>query len=110
MNNIVLLRTPTLTPMGGLNFSSVFPPISLGYLAAVLKEVNFNVNCIDAIGEDINRITPCEDVPGMQYRGISTDEIIAKIPAVIIFPELHGHHKKIHIFMSILHTTAFTLQ
>ena len=80
MANITLLRLPTLTPIGGLNFSSVFPPISLGYLAAVLKEENFNVHCIDAIGEDIKRITPCENIPGMQYRGISTDEIIKIIP------------------------------
>ena len=80
MPNITLLRPPTLTPIGGLNFSSVFPPISLGYLAAALKEKDFDVHCIDAIGEDITRITLCEDVPGMQYRGISTEEIIELIP------------------------------
>src|SRR3972149_5639580 len=56
----------------------ITPPIGPAYLAAVLERAGFKVSIIDAIGEDIYRITrsACNR---FNFQGILTDEIIKRL-------------------------------
>ena len=56
----------------------ITPPIGPAYLAAVLERAGFKVSIIDAIGEDIHRITrsACDR---FNFQGILTEEIIERL-------------------------------
>jgi len=79
MNKIItLIRPPDVigqkTMVNHLNIN-----ISLVYLASVLRNKEYEIKIIDAVAEDLQRITPAHR-PGLVYRGISNEEIVIKIP------------------------------
>ena len=54
--HVTLIRIPTVSPVGGLSFSSIVPPITLAILSANLRAANIAVTNIDAVGDDLNHI------------------------------------------------------
>ncbi len=79
--HVTLIRIPIVSAAGGLSFSSIVPPITLAILSANLRAANISVTNIDAVGEDLNNIAPVPRNPKFNYQGLSTDEIIKRIPS-----------------------------
>ena len=78
--HVTLIRIPTVSPVGGLSFSSIVPPITLAILSANLRAANIAVTNIDAVGEDLNHIALNPKNPKFNYQGLSSEEIIKRIP------------------------------
>ena len=78
--HVTLIRIPTVSPVGGLSFSSIVPPITLAILSANLRAANIAVTNIDAVGEDLNHIALNPKNPKFNYQGLSPEEIIKRIP------------------------------
>ena len=78
--HITLIRIPTISPVGGMSFSSIVPPITLAILSANLRAANIAVTNIDAVGEDLNHIALNPKNPKFNYQGLSPEEIIKRIP------------------------------
>ncbi len=58
--------------------TSTTPPIAIAYLSGTLRENGYEVQTIDAIGEDIERLTPVPGTVGLAL-GLPTEEIIERI-------------------------------
>ena len=78
--HVTLIRIPTISPVGGMSFSSIVPPITLAILSANLRAANIAVTNIDAVGEDLNHIALNPKNPKFNYQGLSPEEIIKRIP------------------------------
>ena len=81
--------------------ASATPPIALAYLSGTLRANGFVPQTIDAIGEDIDHLTPIEGTVGYA-QGLSIDRLIERIDAdakVIGFSSMFSsgwtHDKKI---------------
>lgn len=68
-----LIKTYTLT-------SVVAPPIGIAYLAGTLKDAGFDVEVIDAVGENPDQILPLGYCDGYGI-GLTIDEVAARISA-----------------------------
>ena len=71
---LVLLRTPMIVPKWS-NQSSICPPLGLAYVAAALRQMKFEVRCIDALGEAPFQKIISEDNKFVNY-GLSTKQIL----------------------------------
>lgn len=60
--------------------TSTTPPIAVAYLSGTLRANGYEVQTIDAIGEDIERLTPVEGTVGLAL-GLPIDKIIDRIDA-----------------------------
>jgi anaerobic magnesium-protoporphyrin IX monomethyl ester cyclase len=58
--------------------TSTTPPIAIAYLSATLRAKGFEVQTIDTLGEDIERLTPIEGTVGLAL-GLPIDDIIERI-------------------------------
>jgi len=54
-------------------------PIGLAYLAGVLEQAGYPVRILDAVGEDIFRITR-SDCGRFNFQGLIADDVVARIP------------------------------
>jgi len=77
VNKVVLIRPPMVLSQFSLSTSTT-PPIAIAYLAGTLRAKGFEVQTIDAIGEDIERLTPIEGTVGLAL-GLPVDQIIERI-------------------------------
>jgi anaerobic magnesium-protoporphyrin IX monomethyl ester cyclase len=57
------------------------PPLGLAYLAGSLLKSGHQVTIVDAIGEDIERLTVFDQEKSIYLRGLPVDEIIDRIPS-----------------------------
>ena len=78
MDKIVLIRPPTVFPRVAFNTSQGVPPIGLAYLAGSLKRANYDVDIIDAFGEDVHRFSEIPDTPFV-INGLSAQEIVERV-------------------------------
>ena len=76
---VTLLRTPIVFHASALNFSTVTPPLALAYLSACLRKNGFSVSNIDAVGEKIDQFGKVAPDSGLEYQGLSVDEILQRI-------------------------------
>jgi len=58
--------------------TSATPPLALAYLSSTLRNHGFDLQCIDALGEDVDRFTPIEGTEGLA-QGLPIDEIVSRI-------------------------------
>lgn len=80
MSHIILLRPPVIFSANTYS-SPVTMPLSLAYLSAALLEKGHRVDNIDAFGAALEQIG-ASYAPGVRYRGLSTEQIIARIAAL----------------------------
>ncbi|MBX3411182.1 MAG: B12-binding domain-containing radical SAM protein [Pirellulales bacterium] len=72
----VTLVRPTMVSSAGTWSSPVTPPLGLAYLAAMLREAAFEVECVDAIAESVEQFVQ-ED--GYVYQGLTLEETVERI-------------------------------
>ena len=72
-----LIRGPLVSPSGSLN-NEPTPPLGLAYIAASLKQAGMDVQGIDAMAEDLNRVVAIPNTR-LQYNGIGIDEIVERL-------------------------------
>ena len=82
MAHVTLIRPPVVAPIDTVNQQVGTPPLGLAYLAGSLKSEGHQVTTIDALGEDVHRVTGLANinVHSIQIHGINMDAIVAKIP------------------------------
>jgi len=80
MSRLLLLRPPSIFSKFAYS-AAVTMPLGLAYLAASLLEAGHEVEVIDALGEAVNHIGISYS-PTVQYRGLSTPSIIARVTAL----------------------------
>ena len=61
--------------------ASATPPIAIAYLSGTLRANGYDLQSIDAIGEDIDRMIPIEGTVGFA-QGLPIDRIVERIDAV----------------------------
>jgi len=79
LSKIVLIRPPMVLSQFSLSTSTT-PPIAIAYLSGTLRANGFAVQTIDALGEDIERLTPIKGTVGLSL-GLPIDQIIERIDA-----------------------------
>jgi anaerobic magnesium-protoporphyrin IX monomethyl ester cyclase len=79
VSKIVLIRPPMILSQFSLSTSTT-PPIAIAYLSGTLRANGYDVQTIDAIGEDIERLTPMPGTVGLAL-GLPVDQIIERIDA-----------------------------
>jgi anaerobic magnesium-protoporphyrin IX monomethyl ester cyclase len=74
---VVLIRFPLVAPLGSVN-NEPTPPLGLAFLASSLKKAGFDVQGIDATGENLENI---QRIPNkrLQYNGLDIDALIEKV-------------------------------
>jgi anaerobic magnesium-protoporphyrin IX monomethyl ester cyclase len=77
LTKIVLIRPPMVLSQFSLSTSTT-PPIAIAYLSGALRANGHEVQTIDAIGEDIHRLTPIDGTVGLAL-GLPIDEIVGRI-------------------------------
>jgi len=77
LSKIILIRPPMVLSQYSLSTSTT-PPIAIAYLSGTLRANGHNVQTIDAIGEDIERLTPIEGTVGLAL-GLPIERIINRI-------------------------------
>ena len=77
MSRLLLIR-PSIVFSASSYSAPTTMPIGVAYMAACLLKNGHEVNCIDALAEDINQIRTSYH-PGVRYRGLSNVQIVAKI-------------------------------
>lgn len=60
--------------------ASATPPIAIAYLSGTLRAHGYDLQSIDAIGEDIDRMTPIEGTVGFA-QGLPIEQIVERIDA-----------------------------
>lgn len=76
--HITFIRPTNMTSLGTYS-SVVIPSIGVAYLSAMAKSHGHETKVIDAIGEDINKITRFTE-QGFQTRGLLCEDIVRLIP------------------------------
>jgi radical SAM superfamily enzyme YgiQ (UPF0313 family) len=81
MAHVTLIRPPVVAPIDTVNQQVGTPPLGMAYLAGSLKTHGHDITSIDALGEDVHRVTRLANikVKDIQIHGISTDDIVSKI-------------------------------
>jgi anaerobic magnesium-protoporphyrin IX monomethyl ester cyclase len=77
--NIVLVRPPAVIADSELR-PGASPPLGLAYVAASLQAAGHRVTGVDTVGEDLDRFTQVDGLPGVLRQGLSDDEILARVP------------------------------
>lgn len=73
---VTLLRPPIISSRHSFSIP-VTPPLAIAYLASTLKKAGYDVDPIDAIGEDINHIEMMSR--GRKAQGMSFENIVKRI-------------------------------
>ena len=76
---IVLIRPPCVISDSELR-PGASPPLGLAYIASSLKAAFHTVIGLDAVGEDLDRFSTVEGMPGVLRQGLSDDEILERVP------------------------------
>lgn len=76
MARLLLVRPPSVFSAASAS-APVTMPLSIAYLAASLLEADHEVECVDALGEGIDRMGTSYG-PRVRYRGLSVEEIAAR--------------------------------
>ena len=79
MSEIVLIRPPTVLSKYSLSTSTT-PPIAIAYLSGALRANGYELQTIDALGEDIERMTPMEGTAGLA-QGLPIERMVERIDA-----------------------------
>lgn len=82
MAHVTLIRPPVVAPIDTVNQQVGTPPLGMAYLAGSLKSQGHEVTAIDALGEDVHRVTRLANiqVKDIQIHGINIDAIVSRIP------------------------------
>jgi anaerobic magnesium-protoporphyrin IX monomethyl ester cyclase len=78
-NLVTLIRCPTVLPLGSITAQQGVPSLALAYLASSLEKNNFNVYCIDALGDGLDNYSKIPD-SSLVINGLDIFEIIERIP------------------------------
>ena len=78
MSLVTLVRPPTVVPKWA-HTTPVCPPLGVAYVASALKAAGHQVAVIDALGEAIFQTRSLEDRPGFLTRGLTIEELIARV-------------------------------
>lgn len=76
---IALVRGPVVSAEGALN-NEATPAIGLAYVAGSARDLGYEVEIIDAIGEGLNRTNSLDWAPGFITIGLPIEETVARIP------------------------------
>lgn len=79
MSEIVLIRPPMVLSKYSLS-TSITPPLSIAYLSSTLRENGYIPQTIDALGEDVDRLTPVPNSVGLA-QGLAIDDLVDRIDA-----------------------------
>jgi radical SAM superfamily enzyme YgiQ (UPF0313 family) len=79
MSKIVLVRPPMVLSQYSLS-TAITPPLTIAYLSSTLREKGYLPQVIDALGEDVDRLTPVPDSVGLA-QGLAVDDIVERIDA-----------------------------
>lgn len=77
---ITLINHQGLKLVKGIQIQTPAPPIGLAYIGAVLAKNGHSYKAIDACGEALNQIRPSDDNPQIMIQGLTTAQIIDRIP------------------------------
>lgn len=77
MHEVVLIRPPMVSSKCSL-CTLVTPPLAIAYLSGTLRAHGHEAQVIDALGEDIDKLTPIEGTVGVA-QGLSIDDIVSRI-------------------------------
>lgn len=77
MSKIVLVRPPMVLSRYSLSTSTT-PPIAVAYLSGTLRAHGYDVQTIDSLAEDIERLTPIEGTLGLA-QGMPINQIVENI-------------------------------
>jgi anaerobic magnesium-protoporphyrin IX monomethyl ester cyclase len=75
--HFTLIRAPTIVPVGLVSGYQGVPPVGMAYLASALRQKNYEVACIDSLGERLNSYSPCFD--SLLYNGLRPDEVCDRV-------------------------------
>ena len=75
---VTLIRTPPILPISSVTAQQGVPSLALAYLAAGLKQAGFQVNCIDALGENLGKFHQFGH-EGLLAAGLTKEQIIGRI-------------------------------
>ena len=78
MARVTLIRPPTILSRWA-HTTPTCPPIGLAYLASSLRDAGHSVQVIDAVGEDIFKMTPIDGAPSHLSHGLTFDAILARV-------------------------------
>ena len=77
---IALVRPPAVALQNSFSGPGTVPPLGLAYIAATLRDVGYDVQVVDAVGEDPGRWIGIDSPVGrLQRIGLSPAEIAARI-------------------------------
>jgi anaerobic magnesium-protoporphyrin IX monomethyl ester cyclase len=120
---VTLIRCPTVLPLGSVTAQQGVPSLALAYLASSLEKRNFNVYCIDALGDGLDSYSKIPDT-SLVINGLDYSEIIKRIPpstkylglscmfsnewiyTKVIIQEIHKSFPHIDIILGGEHATA----
>jgi len=77
LSEIVLIRPPMVLSKYSLS-TSITPPLSIAYLASTLRKHGHDVQTIDALGEDVDRLTPVPNSVGLA-QGMTIDDLVHRV-------------------------------
>jgi len=77
--SVTLVRGPIVMGAGSVN-NEATPAIGFAYIMGYLKDREYKVQMVDAIGEGLNQFWPFRERPSFQCQGLTFDEILKKIP------------------------------
>lgn len=82
MAHVTLIRPPVVAPIDTVNQQVGTPPLGMAYLSGSLKTQGHHVTSIDALGEDVHRVSKLANigVKDIQIHGIGMDAIVSRIP------------------------------
>src|SRR3989454_11373818 len=77
---VTLVRGPIVSTVRAAN-NEATPCIGLAYIAGYLRQHDYDVTIVDAIGAGLNHYWPLDDHPGYICQGLKSDALIDRIPA-----------------------------
>ncbi|MBY0552887.1 B12-binding domain-containing radical SAM protein [bacterium] len=77
--HVTLIRTPPVLPKTSITAQQGVPSLALAYLGAAIKEAQYKVSYIDALGEKLGKFSNF-GVEGLLSAGLNLNEIIERIP------------------------------
>jgi radical SAM superfamily enzyme YgiQ (UPF0313 family) len=80
-NLVVVIAPPGIKAFSSIQMQTPNPPLGAAYIAGALKSAGIPCKVIDAVGEGITQISAYETRPDMKVQGLTTAQILERIPA-----------------------------
>lgn len=76
---VTLIKLPSLLPIKSLSFHASVPPLGLAYLAAVLREKDYDVKVLDAVGDSVKTYRKYDRNSKLMMHGLNIKEIVENL-------------------------------